>query len=70
MIVGIGFLSILTGTIATFFMNQMSQNKSLDYTHKEVRLVIEQLNDFDHLSTQDLTLMWSTLLRLKKEQKN
>lgn len=69
MIVGIGFLSILTGTIATFFMNQMNQHKSLDYTHKEVQLIIDQLNDFDNLSTKDLQLMWATLLRLKEEQK-
>ncbi|MGL5379146.1 potassium channel family protein [Clostridium sp.] len=63
MLVGIGFISMLTGTIATYFLNKHRESK----TYKEV--VVDEiklrLDKFDDLSTDDLRIMFSILEKLK-----
>lgn len=68
MIVGIGFLSTLTGTISTFLINNInSKNKQehLTLQDKEINSIITSLKDFDHMSVKDIDDMHNILLSLK-----
>lgn len=65
MIVGIGFLSTLTGTISTFFMNATSRQ---DYKKDEINHIIEKLNNFKNLSIDDLNSIHNVLVALKKSE--
>lgn len=65
MIIGIGFLSMLTGTIATFFLNKQSGAK----TYKELTLsdIKAKLDCFDDLSKEDIKDIYKVLHALKSE---
>lgn len=65
MLVGIGFLSSLTGTISTFFIQKTESLAS--YKDEEVALAINQLNHFDDLSINDLNHMHHVLVMLKEK---
>lgn len=66
MVIGIGFLSMLTGTIATFFLNKDSATK----TYKEMTLsdIKTKLDRFDDLSEEDIKDMYKVLHALKSEE--
>lgn len=66
MIIGIGFLSTLTGTISAFFIHHVRANKKVTYKDEEIERVIDKLNNFDALSTDDLNQMFSVLKALKE----
>ena len=68
MIVGIGFLSTLTGTISTFFINNMNKINDDDYTNKELCTIHSMLNNFNVMSIDDINKMHRILLALKKEE--
>ncbi|MGM9986402.1 MAG: potassium channel family protein [Bacillaceae bacterium] len=63
MLVGIGFIGTLTGTIATFFMKRKKENHSLK--NKVIIQVQEQLNQFDELTLEDIDDMYYILKSLK-----
>lgn len=63
MIVGIGFISTLTGSIATFFINGSPGHR--DYASAEVETVVKALGNFDELTVDDLDRMHATLRRIK-----
>ena len=65
MLVGIGFVGMLTGTIATYFLNYKEKDKS--YKKEAIEAIQEKLNDFDHLSKEDLEDMHKTLMSLKNK---
>ncbi|TCS77272.1 potassium channel family protein [Pectinatus cerevisiiphilus] len=65
MIIGIGFLSTLTGTISAFFMHHFHANKKVTFKDEEVGRIINRLNDFDTLSNDDLNKMFDVLKALK-----
>ena len=65
MLIGIGSLSMLTGTIATFFIN----NNKTSYKNETVQQIIYRLNDFTSLSIEDINDIHSVLLALKRNQK-
>ena len=65
MLIGIGFLSTLTGTISTFFI-QKTENLA-SYKDEEIALAINQLNHFDDLSINDLNHMHRVLVMLKEK---
>lgn len=67
MIIGIGFLSMLTGTIATFFIRD---NSSSNYNDEIIKQTIAKLNSFQSLSTKDIDDIYAVLLALKKNEKN
>lgn len=71
MLVGIGFLSTLTGTISTFFIHNMEpkkkhKKKHKTFAHQELELIVKELQDFDHMTTDDIDKMHTVLLSLKE----
>ncbi|MDP4146101.1 MAG: potassium channel family protein [Bacillota bacterium] len=63
MLIGIGFVSMLTGTIATFFLNK----KCTSYKDHVVEDIKNKLDDFEELSIEDINDMYKILVALKKE---
>lgn len=67
MLVGIGFLSTLTGTISSFFIHNSQPENHQTYCEKEVTAAIAMLNDFDHMTLDDLDKMHAVLHALKEK---
>lgn len=66
MIVGIGFLSTLTGTISTFLINNINaKKKHATFKEREINTMIDELRDFDNMTKEDIDDMYRTLLMLK-----
>jgi voltage-gated potassium channel len=65
MLVGIGFVGMLTGTIATYFLNDKRKDKA--YKAEVIGTIQERLNDFESLSKDDLEDMHRILISLKAE---
>lgn len=65
MLVGIGFISILTGTIASFFVTEEKRK-----TAKEeiINVVIRKLEDFDNLSIEELNDLFCWLKAIKQDK--
>lgn len=64
MLVGIGFIGMLTGTIATFFLGVKSTEK-ISYKQSVIEDVKVKLDDFDSLSKEELQHMFKVLKALK-----
>ncbi|WP_302805108.1 potassium channel family protein [Cloacibacillus porcorum] len=62
MLAGIGFISILTGTIASFFM---AEEKRKTAKEEIVNVAIRKLEDFDNLSIEELDDLFRGLRALK-----
>lgn len=62
MLVGIGFLSMLTGTISTFFL----QRKSTSYKNDVIENIKNRLDNFDELNSDDIENIYKTLKALKE----
>lgn len=66
MIVGIGFVGMLTGTIATFFLNNVvKENKT--YKDEVIENIKLKLDDFDSITKEELEDICNVLISLKKE---
>lgn len=63
MIIGIGFIGMLMGTIATFFINKKVSNKSLK--ESTIENIKNNLDDFDNLSNEDIDNIYKILKSLK-----
>lgn len=66
MITGIGFISILTGTISTFFLTKRTTNN--EYKQKVIEGIKEQLDDFDNLTKKDIDNIYKVLIALRTEE--
>lgn len=64
MMVGIGFIGMLTGTIATYFIRGVEEPKS--YKAELVERAKGKLEHFDDLSEEDLRDMFQVMISLKK----
>ncbi|MBC2399969.1 potassium channel family protein [Clostridium tetanomorphum] len=64
MLTGIGFLSMLTGTIATFFINK-GKNKNCDYRCETIKMIQNKLDNFDSLTKSDIDDICKVLNALK-----
>ena len=63
MLIGIGFIGMLTGTIATFFIkNEVHNGTFKENTIESIRI---SLNDFDNLSSEDIDNIYKILKSLK-----
>lgn len=62
MLTGIGFLSLLTGTIASFFV---SEKKERPLRNEVVAIAIKRLDNFDNLSADDLKEIFNILENIK-----
>lgn len=65
MLVGIGFVGMLTGTIATYFLSDRKKEQS--YKNEVIETIKIKLNDFESLSREDLEDMHKVLLSLKEK---
>lgn len=63
MLVGIGFLGMLTGTIATFFLNK---NYSTNFKSQTIEDIKTRLDNFDQLNIEDINNIYNVLIALKK----
>jgi voltage-gated potassium channel len=63
MLVGIGFIGMLTGTISTFFINRNIKNSS--FKEKTLENIKSELDNFDNLSCEDIENICLTLKALK-----
>jgi len=66
MITGIGFIGMLTGTIATYFIKKPTEVYS--YKKEVIQTINSKLLDFDKLSTEDVNNICLVLMALKEEQ--
>lgn len=65
MLVGIGFLSMLTGTISTFFLNKNNSKNHTSYKNDVIENIKSRLDNFDELSSEDIENIYRTLKALK-----
>lgn len=66
MLVGIGFIGMLTGTIATYFLNLSNNTKEVSYKESIINDAMEKLKQFDSLSKEELSDIFTVLNSLKK----
>ena len=66
MLSGIGFLATITGTISTFFIDRLERERH--YTGQVIETIIEQLQQFDELTLEELEQLTSVLKVLKQGQ--
>ena len=66
MLIGIGFLSTLTSTISTFFING---NETSSYRNETIDQIILKLKNFQDLTVDELHDMHEVLVSLKKAKK-
>jgi len=65
MLVGIGFVGMLTGTIATYFLTDRKKEKT--YKPELIETIQEKLNNFEFPSKEDLENMHKVLISLKDQ---
>lgn len=65
MIIGIGFVSSLTGTIASYFIS----NKGTSYKDETIQQIVKKLEYFSKLSIEDIDDIHSVLIALKKNKR-
>ena len=63
MVIGIGFVGMVTGTIATYFVKKAEEVVKSD---DEINKIKEQLDDFEDLSLKEVKEINNTLLELKQ----
>lgn len=68
MLVGIGFVGMLTGTIATYFLSDKKREQS--YKNEVIETIKEKLDNFESLSMEDLENMHKILIALKDQSWN
>ncbi|MBM7540194.1 potassium channel family protein [Amphibacillus cookii] len=66
MLIGIGFIGMLTGTIATFFINGIDKPKP--YKKEALDRIKNKLDNFDDLSEDEIRDMFKVLITLKKDE--
>jgi voltage-gated potassium channel len=69
MLTGVGFVGILTGTVATFLLTPDHRENSLQ-SNPHVEIIIGQLERFDELTGEDVEEIGRVLVAMKGEQKS
>lgn len=67
MISGIGFISMLTGTISTFFLSK--HTNKVTFRNETLENIKGKLDDFDNLSNEDIEDIYLVLKSIKKSAK-
>ncbi|SMP64204.1 voltage-gated potassium channel [Anoxynatronum buryatiense] len=67
MLVGIGFLGMVTGTIATYFLGD-KKTEAVSYRDMTVQSIKLKLDDFDNLSEEEIDQMSAVLKSLLKKE--
>lgn len=63
MLIGIGVIGMLTGTISTFFINKKVSNRS--FKENTIESIKRSLDNFDNLSNEDIDNIYKLLKSLK-----
>lgn len=63
MLIGIGVIGMLTGTISTFFINKKVSNRS--FKENTIENIKKSLDDFDNLTNEDIDNIYKLLKSLK-----
>lgn len=63
MLAGIGFIGVLTGNIASFFI---AEDSTKSVKEEMVNVAIKKLEDFDSLTEEELTEVFNALVAIKK----
>jgi len=66
MLIGIGFIGMLTGTIATFFINKKDEKTS--FKDDTLEMIKQKLNDFNNLTFEEVEDICTVLKSLKNKQ--
>ena len=66
MLIGIGFIGMLTGTIATYFLGEGSKEKR-SYKHQAINNIKEQIDNLDKLTDEDIDSMAAVLKSIQKQ---
>ena len=66
MLVGIGFLGMVTGTIATYFLGG-EKRENASYRDSAIESIKLKIDDLDNLSDEDINQMATVLKSLRKE---
>ncbi len=64
MLIRIGFISSLTGTIATYFISKPTASS---YQNETIQQIVKKIEDFPNLSIDDLNDIHSVLIALKNK---
>jgi voltage-gated potassium channel len=68
MLVGIGFLGMVTGSIATFFVTRLSKgdgSEKLSVIDEQLEYVKKKLDEIEKLSDEDCELLWTTIKTIR-----
>lgn len=63
MLIGIGFIGMLTGTIATFFIK--TKEKNITVRDKTVEMIKSKLDEYENLSNEDIDYLCKLIHTLK-----
>ncbi|WP_242966496.1 potassium channel family protein [Clostridium sp. BSD9I1] len=63
MLIGIGVIGMLTGTISTFFINKKASNRS--FKENTIEGIKKSLDNFDNLTNEDIDNIYKLLKSLK-----
>jgi voltage-gated potassium channel len=69
MIVGIGFLGMVTGSIATYFVDRLSkcqEEVNTNIVDEQINYVKGKLDIIETLSDKEMEYLWKTLITIKE----
>ncbi len=69
MIVGIGFLGMVTGSIATYFVDQLSKGQEgnqATVVNEQIEYVKQKLDIIETLSDKELEYLWKTIVIIRE----
>lgn len=75
MIVGIGFLGMVTGSIATFFVDKLAretEKRNISVIDEQIEYVKSKLDEIESLTEEELEYLWETIkaIRISKPKFN
>lgn len=68
MILGIGFVGVLTSSITIYIINSEFKNKRKDFRYNTIELIKRKIDNLDSLSDYDLEIIYNTLKALKQKR--
>jgi len=64
MLVGIGFLGMVTGSMATFFVDRISQSKNevkKSFAEEQIEFIKKQLDDIEKMNQEDIETLTASI---------
>ncbi len=70
MIVGIGFLGMVTGSVATYFVDRLSKrtgHEKISFKNKQLNLIKEQLDEIESMKIKEVKSINRAIINVWKE---